>query len=61
MPFMASIGQSIGMNGELLEGSIPRRAMSLVLEWLALHRVELLDNWEKVAQQEPIVPIPPLD
>ena len=52
---------SIGMNGELIEGILPRRAMSLVLEWLALHRSELLDNWQKASHQEPIIPIAPLE
>jgi hypothetical protein len=27
-------------------GSLPRRALALVLEWAALHRGELWDNWD---------------
>ena len=29
----------------ILEGSIPRRTLSLVLEWAVLHRQELRANW----------------
>ncbi len=31
----------IGLNGVVIEGKIPRRALSMVLEWLALHRDEM--------------------
>jgi len=32
--------------GEVLEGRLPRRAARMVSEWAALHRAELLANWE---------------
>ncbi len=32
--------------GEVLEGRLPRRAVKLVADWAALHRAELLANWE---------------
>ncbi len=32
---------------ELIAGSLPRRAHALVLEWAALHREELIQNWER--------------
>lgn len=31
---------------ELKEGLLPRRAHALVLEWAALHRAELLEDWK---------------
>jgi hypothetical protein len=31
---------------QVLRGSLPRRALSLVLEWADEHRAELLENWE---------------
>jgi hypothetical protein len=31
---------------ELLEGSLPRRALALVIEWALVHRAELLQDWE---------------
>ncbi len=33
-------------NGALLAGSLPRRAETLVLDWLAIHRNELQANWD---------------
>lgn len=30
---------------KVLEGKLPRRALSLVLEWAHEHRDELLQNW----------------
>jgi hypothetical protein len=42
-------------------GEFPSRARSLVLEWLALHREELLADWERARVGQPLVPIPPLE
>jgi hypothetical protein len=46
---------------ETLAGSLPRRAMSLVLEWAVLHRPELRENWERARRGEPLSSIAPLD
>ena len=35
--------------------------MSLVMEWAALHRAELLANWERAMQQAPLPKIQPLN
>lgn len=42
-------------------GSLPRRALALVLEWAVDHREELLENWELCSQLRPPRPIPPLE
>lgn len=44
----------------VLQGSLPRRAVALVLEWAAEHRVELLADWEKARAKRPLLPIQPL-
>lgn len=31
---------------DVIGGKLPRRAMALVLEWAALHRVELMEDWD---------------
>jgi hypothetical protein len=31
---------------EIIEGSLPRRALTLVLEWAEEHRAELMEDWE---------------
>jgi len=46
---------------DLLAGELPRRARALVLEWASLHRMELLDNWERARRGEPPEKIEPLD
>lgn len=51
---------SIDFAGELIVGSLPRRALSLVVEWAHLHRDELETNWERARREEPLRPIDPL-
>lgn len=31
--------------GELLEGTLPPKALAMVREWVSLHEVELLEMW----------------
>lgn len=46
--------------GEVIHGSLPRSASKLVKEWAALHRDELLDDWQRAERAEPLVSIEPL-
>lgn len=46
---------------EAYEGSLPRRALALVLEWAALHRKELMEAWELCSRNQTPQPIKPLD
>jgi hypothetical protein len=46
---------------QIIEGSLPRRAVSLVLEWAFQHREELTENWRRVEQREELLKIDPLD
>lgn len=45
----------------LLVGVMPRRQQHLVLAWAELHQDELLDNWDRVAQEDVLRPIKGLD
>lgn len=45
----------------LLRGSLPKRAMALAIEWAALHRQELADNWALCAGRHPPRKIEPLE
>ena len=45
----------------LLEGSLPPRVTSLVLEWAFLHRAELQKNWERAVAKKPLKSITPLE
>jgi hypothetical protein len=45
---------------EILDGRLPNRALGLVLEWAALHRIELRQDWElsrNKQQPKKIVPL----
>ncbi len=46
---------------EILQGRLPRRAISLVLEWAQEHRSELLDDWRLAEAHEPLKKIAPLE
>jgi hypothetical protein len=46
---------------QLLEGTLPPRIVSLVLEWAFLHREELMENWERARREEPLRKIAPLE
>jgi len=50
----------ITIEGGVVTGSLPRRALNMVYEWLDLHKDELLQNWERVEKKEAIVKIDPL-
>ncbi len=45
----------------VLRGRFPRRALGMVLEWAAMHQQELLDNWERLHNDETPERIDPLD
>lgn len=46
---------------ELLRGMLPRRAMTLVLEWGALHRDELRADRQRARAGHPLEPVHPLE
>jgi len=45
---------------QVLEGHLPGRALSLSIEWAALHQRELLDNWDRLRADQPARKISPL-
>ena len=47
--------------GQILSGSFPKRAESLVLEWLGLHRAELMINWDLAGNRKPLLKVAPLE
>ena len=57
-------GSEIRVNvqsGEIMSGEFPSRAEGLVLEWLNLHRTELLDDWRLAQERRPLNKIEPLE
>ena len=47
--------------GQILSGSFPKRAESLVLEWLGLHRSELMIDWELASKRKHLLKVAPLE
>jgi hypothetical protein len=45
---------------KMLEGKLPKRVISLVLEWAFIHREELLQDWELAVREKPLKKIKPL-
>lgn len=46
---------------KVLEGKLPHRAVSMVVEWAALHQRELINDWEWLRTDQPVVKINPLE
>jgi hypothetical protein len=51
---------SIALDGTVLGGSLPPRALRLVRDWASKHEAELLANWERARARQPLEPIDPL-
>ena len=45
---------------KLIEGNLPWRVISLVLEWAFEHREALMEDWELAMAKKPLRKIPPL-
>lgn len=45
----------------VLRGELNPRARGLVAEWASRHREELLHNWQRARNHEPLEQIEPLD
>jgi transcriptional regulator with XRE-family HTH domain len=58
--YAGEFAQVLISTGEILHGSLPRRAAALVREWTLLHRSELEDNWNLREAMRPLNRIDPL-
>lgn len=45
---------------QVMRGSLPRRAMALVLEWASEHLGELMEDWQQCERMQPPKRISPL-
>jgi Domain of unknown function (DUF4160) len=46
--------------GDVLEGSLPKSKLKLVLAWLEIHQDELMANWHLAVNGEQVFKIDPL-
>lgn len=52
---------SVEVESGTVHGEFPPRAQRLVLEWAALHRAELLENWQLARHGQMLKRIAPLE
>lgn len=51
---------TVSIKDSVVKGEMPGRALRLILEWLDLHREELMDNWKRAQQGGTLEKIEPL-
>ncbi|MFR3258030.1 MAG: DUF4160 domain-containing protein [Lachnospiraceae bacterium] len=51
---------SVGIDGELLAGSLPQKQFKMLVGWLALHEEEAYAAWNKAVRGEHFDKITPL-
>jgi len=50
----------LDLEGNVIEGKLPKGKMRLLLAWLEIHKDELKANWDLLSQNEPAFKIEPL-
>ena len=51
---------AVSLDGEILEGSIPKNKMKLLEAWIEIHKEELMADWQLLASGEQHFRIDPL-
>jgi len=52
---------SISIESGIVEGKMPKRALSLIFEWLEIHKDELINNWKLIEETGDYNKIEPLN
>ena len=58
--YYAEYTASVGIDGELIAGSLPVKQLQLVQAWAAIHEEELYKAWNSAVRNEPFGKIEPL-
>lgn len=45
---------------EVIEGTIPKKQLKMLLGWAAFHQEELMENWELARNKQELFPIEPM-
>lgn len=48
------------LDGDMINGDIPKKQQKFIAAWAELHKDELLNNWELIKANKDIVSIDPL-
>ena len=59
--YYAEYEAAIGIDGELLAGSLPVKQLKLVQAWAAIHEDELYEAWNNAVRNIPYGKIDPLE
>jgi len=62
--FHADYGEyriSVDINRGVVEGRFPRRALNAVLDWYAMNKDQILEDWVLAERHESLKKIPPLE
>ena len=51
---------TVSIKDSVVKGEMPGRALKMILEWLELHREELMADWEKAQKGDPLDKFAPL-
>ena len=51
---------TFNLDGELIEGDMPKRQIKFIAAWTEIHKDELIANWELAINEEPLYKIEPL-
>jgi hypothetical protein len=52
---------TVEIDSGVVNGHFPTRARALVIEWCALHRTELLEEWALARAGRPLIRLAPLE
>ena len=61
--FHAAYGEyeaSVDFDGNILDGSMPKKQLRLIVAWIEIHREDLEANWRLLCENEPFFKIEPL-
>ena len=45
----------------VIDGNLPPRVLSLIVEWANLHEAQLAEDWRRLRDHQPAIPIAPLE
>ena len=45
---------------EVIDGSLPKKQLKMLLGWAAFHQEELMENWELARNKQELFPIEPM-
>jgi len=51
---------SVEIKTGIIKGTMPKRALKMIFEWLDLYKIGLLEDWELAQNGKSLIKLPPL-